>query len=173
MCAIIPSYIYGSDFTYIRFKNIFIYLAVIFDQFTKEVVGFKISRYHNSNLVLEALEEAIVNNPKPLIIHSDQGSEYLSRVYTNTLSNLGILISNSDKGSPWQNGYVESFFGKFKQELGDINRLNTIGELVEYIYHKIYYYNNQRIHTSLKMSPVQFNQNFKKRKESLYNVSTP
>lgn len=164
---IVPNYIYGSDFTYIRFKNIFIYLAVIFDHFTKEIIGFKISRYHNSNLVLETLEEAIINHPIPQIIHSDQGSEYLSKVYTNTLKKLGVLISNSDKASPWQNGYVESFFGKFKEELGDISKFNTLGELIEFIYHKIYYYNNERIHTTLKMSPVKFKQIFEHKRKHI------
>ena len=173
-CPIVPNYIYGSDFTYIRFQNKFIYLAVVFDLFTKEVVGFKISRYHNSNLILEALEEAIVNNPKPKIIHSDQGSEYLSKVYVTTLKNLNILISNSDKGSPWQNGYVESFFGKFKEELGDLTQFNYLGEFVEYLYHKIHYYNTTRIQTSLRMSPLKFKQIFlQKRKHLLSNFSTP
>ena len=64
----------------------------------------------------------------------------------------------SDKGSPWHNGRKESFFGRFKDENGDLNRFETLSELVEYIYKQIYYYNNYRIHTSLKMSPVNFKQ---------------
>ena len=120
-----------------------------------------------SNLVLEALEEAVIYYPIPEIMHSDQGSEYLSKVYTNTLKNLNILISNSDKGSPWQNGYVESYFGKFKEEFGDINKFNSLGEVIEYIYQKIYYYNNHRIHTTLKMPPVKFKQLFFQKKKAL------
>ena len=100
-------------------------------------------------------------------MHSDQGSEYLSKIYTNTLKNLNILISNSDKGSPWQNGYVESYFGKFKEEFGDINKFNSLGEVIEYIYNKIYYYNNDRIHTTLKMPPVKFKQLFFQKKKAL------
>lgn len=152
----------------------FIYLAVIFDLFTKEVVGFKISRYHNANLVTEALMDAISSNATPAIIHSDQGSEYLSKTYTTTLRRFNILISNSEKSSPWQNGYVESFFGKFKEELGDINKIDSLGELIEHIYHKIYYYNNDRIHSTLKMSPTKFKYLAQqKRKEYLSNVFTP
>jgi len=64
----------------------------------------------------------------------------------------------SDRGSPWQNGQMESYFGRFKEESGDLNRFESLPELVEYIYQQVYYYNNKRIHTTLKMAPVQFKQ---------------
>jgi len=66
----------------------------------------------------------------------------------------------SRKGHPWENGHQESFYGKFKTEFGDFNRFPDLGELVEEIYHQIYYYNNQRIHTSLKMTPAKFRNNY-------------
>ena len=62
----------------------------------------------------------------------------------------------SEKASPWQNGHKESFYGKFKLELEDIDRYESISELIEAIHLQIYYYNNERIHTALKMSPLQF-----------------
>ena len=62
----------------------------------------------------------------------------------------------SKKGSPWQNGCQESFYGNFKVDIGDVNRFKTLGELVIELYRSIYYYNNERIHTSLKMSPKKF-----------------
>ncbi len=62
----------------------------------------------------------------------------------------------SKKGSPWQNGYQESFFGNWKVDIGDINRFETMVELTAEIYRSIYYYNNERIHTSLRMSPRKF-----------------
>ena len=58
--------------------------------------------------------------------------------------------------TPWQNGYQESFYDKFKIDLGDPNRFDTLGELVFEIYRTIYVYNTTRIHTVLKMSPREF-----------------
>ena len=71
-----------------------------------------------------------------------------------------MQISMSEKGSPWQNGYQESFYDKFKIDLGDPNRFKTLGELVYEIYRTIYIYNNERIHSKLKMSPAQFEQQY-------------
>ena len=59
----------------------------------------------------------------------------------------------SNKGSPWENGYQESFYSQFKLELGDPNRYESLGELVYAIYQSIYYYNNLRIHSALNTSP--------------------
>lgn len=79
-----------------------------------------------------------------------------------------IKFSLSDKGSPWQNGYKESFFSRFKDENGDLNRFETLGELVEEIYSYISYYNRYRIHNSLKISPIQIKL---KLGESVLNIS--
>ena len=62
----------------------------------------------------------------------------------------------SKKGAPWENGFQESFYSGFKLDLGEPNRFNNLGELVEAIYQTIHYYNNSRIHTKLKSSPHQF-----------------
>jgi len=67
----------------------------------------------------------------------------------------------SDTGSPWQNGYSESFFSRFKDETGDLNRFEDLGELTEYVYQYIHYYNNDRIITELKMSPIKFKQSMR------------
>jgi hypothetical protein len=66
-----------------------------------------------------------------------------SEDFVNLCLSFGIKISMSTKGSPWQNGYQESWYGKFKGEFGDFNRFESLGELVEEIYHQIYYYNNR------------------------------
>ncbi len=60
------------------------------------------------------------------------------------------------KGCPWENGYQESFCSQFKVELGDPGRLQLLGELMVLIYQQIYYYNQERIHTSLNMAPNAF-----------------
>lgn len=90
----------------------------------------------------------------PLIFHSDQDSEFMARRCTDYLENRGAQLSVSDVASPWQNGYVESSYGRFKHELGDLDRFDTAGEMIEAIYSHIHYYNHSRIHTALKMSPA-------------------
>jgi putative transposase len=62
----------------------------------------------------------------------------------------------SKKSSPWENGSQESFYGKFKFELWNLNRFSTFGEVIETIHKYFYYYNNFRIHTRLKMTPKEF-----------------
>lgn len=155
-CPIRPAVVWVSDFTYIKYKFKFIYLATVIDVFTREVVGWEISRYHNKNLVINALKDALSRNTSPQLIHSDQGREYTSEEYMNLVKRHKIEISMSRKSSPWQNGYQESFYSHFKLELGNVNRFNQLGELVEAIQSQIYYYNNERIHSKLKMSPVEF-----------------
>ena len=67
-----------------------------------------------------------------------------------------VLISRSAPGCPWENGYQESFYSQFKVDLGDPSRFKTLGELVFAIYQTVWTYNNTRIHSALKMSPVRF-----------------
>lgn len=155
-----PSLVWVTDFTYIKFKTKFIYLATAIDLFTREVVGFNLSRFHNRFLVMGAILHALENYSPPQIVHSDQGSEYDSQDFTDLMRSLKINISMSHKGSPWENGYQESFFGRLKTESGDLNRFDTEGELLEELYQMIYYYNNKRIHSKLKMPPTIFHQNY-------------
>jgi putative transposase len=156
LCPIAPNIVWVSDFTYIKFEGRFIYLATIMDMYTREIVGLAISRFHNQNLVMEAFMEAEKNTKThPQYLHSDQGSEYTSDNYKLYVKSKNIILSFADKGSPWQNGFQESFYGKFKVDLGYIEQFKSLGELIEGIYQTIHYYNNKRRHTSLNMSPVQ------------------
>jgi len=124
------------------------------DLFSREVVGFSVLTNHSAQLTINAMLSAIYKHPTPEIIHSDQGSEYLSKDYIELVENLGIRLSMSEKGSPWENGYQESFYSQFKVDLGDTNRFATLGELVYEIYQTLHTYNNRRIHTALKMPPI-------------------
>jgi putative transposase len=156
ICPIKPNVIWVSDFTYIRFGERFIYLATIMDIYTREIVGWNISRFHNAELILGALEDALSKYPAPIYLHSDQGSEYDSQEYTATAEKINIKISMSKKQSPWENSYQESFYSNFKLDLADPNRFDLLGELIEAIHQTIKYYNTKRIHTALKMSPQEY-----------------
>lgn len=155
--------VWVSDFTYIRYRGRFIYLATILDVCTREIVGMNMSRYHNKELVLGALTDAVSKYGRPHILHSDQGSEYCSKAYMDYAKTLGIKLSMSAAGSPWENGYQESFYNGFKLELGNTNRHDHLGKLIEAIYRQIHYYNNERIHSALKTTPKLF-------REYLYQI---
>lgn len=151
-----PNLIWVSDFTYLPFRQKFIYLATVMDLFSRHIVGFNVLNTHNQELTMGALIHALIGHNSPGIIHSDQGSEYTAEDYLSLVRQAGIKISMSHKSSPWENGYQESFYSQFKLELGDTNRFDDLGELAWSIYRQIYYYNNLRIHTKLKMPPTKY-----------------
>jgi len=158
--------IWVSDFTYLPFKGRFVYLATIMDIFDRQVMGWSLLTSHTAQLTLNALIDALEKHGRPEYLHSDQGSEYKSRDYANFAEQLGIKLSMSAKGSPWQNGYQESFYSQFKVDFGDTNRFKTLGELVAAIYAQLYYYNNIRIHRELKMPPTIY-----ARKQSILTIN--
>lgn len=167
LCPIAPNIVWVSDFTYIKYKGRFIYLATIMDMYTREIIGIAISRFHNQNLVMEAFMDAEKRTrTHPHYLHSDQGSEYTSDDYKTYVTSKNITISFADKASPWQNGFQESFYGKFKVDLGHMEQFETLGELIEAVYQTIHYYNNKRRHTSLNTNPVRFRLNYYIRKEA-------
>jgi transposase InsO family protein len=150
------NHIWTADFTHLNFQGKIVYIATVMDLFTRRIVGISICTNHAVKLVISALMDALYNNPRPEIFHSDNGSEYNSEIFIGALQSIGILISRSAPGCPWENGYQESFHSQFKVDFGDPARFKTLGELVYEIYQTIYKYNHTRIHSALKMSPVQF-----------------
>jgi putative transposase len=154
-----PSYenhIWVSDFTRISFQGKVVYVATVEDLYTRKVVGVSVYTNHAVQLVLSAFMNALLTNQRPVIFHSDNGSEYDSQVFIEALETVGVMISRSAPGCPWENGYQESFYDKFKVDLGDPGRFKSLGELVLAIYQQIWLYNTIRIHSALKMPPVQF-----------------
>lgn len=153
----IPNMIWVSDITYIKYRGSFWYLGTIEDIATRQILSCQIGKHHNADLIMKLIKQAVSNTKtSPEYYHCDRGTENMAEMVTNYLEGMGTKISVSDKGSPWQNGYKESFFGRFKEEFGEIDRYDSIEELIEGIYSQIYYYNFKRIHRSLKMPPVAY-----------------
>ena len=149
--------IWAGDFTYLPFKGKFLYLATVMDIHTREILGWHVLTVHTVALIRGAFLDAKHRaGYLPAYHHSDQGSEYKATAYLKEVELLGIQVSMSKKGSPWENGYQESFYGKFKLDLGSLEDCQTVGEAVARIHMQIAYYNNERIHTSLNMPPVIF-----------------
>jgi transposase InsO family protein len=145
-----------QDFTYLWFGHAMHYLAVVLDLKTRQVVGWRLGLRHTSELTHMAVLDALSKHPSPTILHSDQGSEYLSYKHQLLCQKMEITLSCSTKASPWQNGFMERFFGSLKLELGNINRFKELAEFYEAIALAIYYYNTKRIHSALAMSPAAY-----------------
>jgi len=157
ICPIAPNVLWAGDFTYLPWEGSFVYLATVIDVYTREIVGWHVGLRHTTDLVIQAFLDAYRRTGSaPQIFHSDQGSEYVSGQYEKLLENLSVKASQSSKGSPWQNGYQESFYNQFKLELGHPKCYDDLGQLVEAIAQQLRYYNTRRIHSALKMPPALF-----------------
>lgn len=145
-----------QDFTYLKFQGSWHYLAVVLDVTTREILGWKLGTSHTSELTYAAVVDALSKHLPPAILHSDQGSEYLSYKHRDLCDRVGTTLSCSAAGKPWQNGFMERWFGGFKLELGPLARFTDLPRLHEGVALQVYYYNYKRIHTSLKMSPAAY-----------------
>jgi transposase InsO family protein len=145
-----------QDFTYLWFRGQWYYLAVVLDLKTRRAVGWALGLSHSSQLTLVALLRALEKYPPPAILHSDQGSEYLSLLHQEVCERYEIQLSASAKSSPWQNGFMERWFGNFKLELGPLNQFQDLAQLHEAIALQMHYYNTERIHSALGMSPAAY-----------------
>lgn len=164
-----PNHVWAADFTELKYHDKKVYVATVEDLYTRKIVGVGVALRKGAPLTLQALSGALLHCPRPDIFHSDNGSEYIAKVFVSTLEQVGSLISRSAPGCPWENGYQESFYDKFKIDLGDPSRFKSLGELVAEIYRTIWVYNNTRIHSALKMPPAVFEkaQNYLLKESSL------
>jgi len=159
LLAVFPSYanhVWATDFTELLFHGKKVYVSTIIDLFTRQLMGIHVAVRKGSALTMQTLANALFHHPKPVVFHSDNGSEYQAKTFIAMLEDCGITISRSRPGSPWENGYQESFYDKFKIDFGDPNRFTTLGELVAEIYGTLWQYNHTRIHSVLKMPPAAF-----------------
>ena len=159
-----------QDFTYLKFQGAWYYLAVVLDVQTRQIVGWRLGASHSSELTYAAMLDALSKYPPPVILHSDQGSEYLSYKHRDLCDRYEIELSCSEAGKPWQNGYMERWFGGFKLEFGTLTKFVDIDRLHEGIAGQVFYYNTQRIHTALKMSPAAYAAGLTDRPKSLGKV---
>lgn len=119
-----PNRAWVGDVTYIATDAGWLYLAVVLDLFSRRVVGWSLSHFNDTPLVLSALERATharVIAPG-LVFHSDRGSTYASADYQAVLRAKGIRASMSRKGDCWDNAVAESFFATLRAELTDLVR---------------------------------------------------
>jgi len=135
------------------------YLDPFLDLFNGEILSYRVSNIPNAKSVREAQLEAIEitkDCPYRRTFHSDQGWAYQMSQYTNLLKEHKIFQSMSRKGNCLDNSPMENFFGLLKQEIYYGEVYTSYEFLKETIDEYIYYYNNKRIKSKLKCSPVQY-----------------
>ena len=114
-----PDQLWVSDFTFVATWSGFVYVAFVIDVFARRIVGWRASRSMHTELVLDALEQALHAREaeKGLTHHSDHGSQYLSIRYTERLAEAGAEASVGSVGDSYDNALAESVIGLFKTEV--------------------------------------------------------
>lgn len=112
-----PNKAWVTDITYIRTWQGWLYLAVVMDLFSRKIIGWSTSPTIRRELVLDAVPMAVRrHNPKSMLIHSDQGTQYGSDAWKRFCRSNQLEPGMSHKGNCWDNGVAESFFGSLKKE---------------------------------------------------------
>ena len=127
-------------------------LAVI-DEYTRECLSMYVSRRIRSEDVLEQLYELFLTRGVPEHIRSDNGAEFTAKAVRNWLEDLGVTTLFIEPGSPWENGYVESYIGKLRDELLNGEVLDTLAEAKVLVEGWRREYNRFRPHSSLGYRP--------------------
>ena len=139
-----------------------LYLAALLDTYSRRIVGWAMRAYRDEALVTEALGMALawreIHQTAELIHHTDRGSQYTADDYLALLKAQGIQVSMSDKGDPYDNAMMESFFSTLRAELTDLERFPTRQAARTAVFEFIeVFYNRQRLHSSLDYrSPADF-----------------
>ena len=155
-----PNRAWVSDTTFIATRQGWLYLAVILDLYSRQVIGWAMGDRNDRKLVSTALTMAVWRRgmAKHVVVHSDQGSTYASSDYQQLLSEHSLICSMSRKGECLDNAVAESFFGTLKTELVDDEDYKTKDEARVNLFHYIEaFYNRKRRHSFLGyISPVEF-----------------
>ena len=135
-----------------------VYLSPILDLYNREIISYSISLSPNLEQIREMLSglfEKLPETARPLF-HSDQGWQYQHAEYQRLLKAHNITQSMSRKGNCMDNGAMENFFGRLKVEMFYGEKFESVNAFIEKLKEYIEYYNNERIITKLKTSPLKY-----------------
>ena len=155
-----PNQAWFADITYVKTREGWLYLAVVFDIWSRMIVGWAMSGHINAALVDEALRMGITRRrpAEGLIHHSDHGSQYRSLLLGKTMEEFGIVPSMGAISSPWDNAVTESLMSTIKAEGVQHKAFETrhLAELEIFEYIECFY-NRLRLHSALgNVSPLEF-----------------
>ena len=149
-----------SDITYLRSGEGWLYLCIVKDIVTGEILGESMSERLKKELVIQAFLNAQARHclPKGTIFHSDRGSQYTSNAFMDTLALYGIKQSFSRVGMPGDNAWAESFFATLKKECIHFRQFATRSEMKQTVFAWIEsFYNTKRVQARLGyMSPREY-----------------
>jgi putative transposase len=165
-----PDRVWTGDITYIATQEGWLYLAVVIDLFSRQVVGWALGERMTRQLVIDALAMAWFRRrpAEGLIFHSDQGSQYASGDFQATLRGYTMRGSMSRKGNCWDNAVTETLFGSLKVErLHDMHfetRRQAQNEVIDWLA----FYNRKRMHSTLGYTnPMAFEENWRRQHKTL------
>lgn len=154
-----PEQVWVSDITYIRTNRGWLYLCLITDAYSKQIVGYQLSDNLKTINCIIALKKAIKNRKypdRPLIHHSDRGFQYCNPDYIEILIANHIDISMTTKHDPYENAVAERINGTLKNEFNLCDRLPDLRNAERELNKAVWIYNNLRPHESCSyLTPVQ------------------
>lgn len=158
-----PDTVWVGDITYIATDEGWLFLAVVIDLFSRQVVGWSMRADMTREIVIDALRMAwFKRHPDKragLIFHSDRGSQYASEDFRDALKDYGIVASMSRRGNCWDNACSETLFGSLKVERLHGQRFITRRHAKDETFAWLVWYNQSRLHSTLNyVSPMQFEQ---------------
>ena len=152
-----PNQKWVTDISYIKTGQGFLYLSIIRDLYDNSIIAYKTAKEQSIKLVLDTIREAKrkENVTAELQLHSDQGFQYTSESYYRLTKEYGISPSMSRRGNPYDNALAENFFSILKTECIHRVKLATYEEASLLIGEYINFYNNYRIQTKTKLTPLE------------------
>jgi putative transposase len=143
-----PNQVWCADVTYIPMRRGFLYLVAIMDWASRKVLAWRLSNTMEADFCVAALEDAIARHGKPYIFNTDQGSQFTSFAFTNTLKDAGIRISMDGRGRWMDNVFIERLWRSLKYECVFLNAFETGSEAGPGIGRWNGYYHAARPHSS-------------------------
>ena len=152
--AVRRNHVWSYDFVSTRTHDgLPVRMLTIVDEYTRECLAIDVARRLRANDVLDRLAELFVYRGVPEYIRSDNGPEFTANVVREWLGRMGVKTLFIELGSPWENGYIESFNGKLRDELLNVEIFDTLFEAKVLVEGWRREYNTLRPHSSLGYRP--------------------
>ena len=161
-----PDTVLVGDITYIATDEGWLFLAVVIDLFSRQVIGWSMREHMTRDIVVDALRMAwFKRHPGKhtgLIFHSDRGSQYASGDSRDLLTNYGIAASMSRRGNCWDNACSETLFSSLKVERLHGQRFVTRRHATDENFAWLFWYNPFRLHSTVNyVSPIPFEKHWR------------